>query len=152
MPSLPEYQDQETELRAGRALQDVVGIEYLQLRYPGQTYTLLDSRGDTEDYAFYDFLVVTKEGFPVEALEVKMRRCNLDTYDTAMFTEKKHKRAKRLLGTHHIVTYGVSRYEDGIGVADLTEDPEEWKWFKRKGHHLKAQKHGLWREEWRWEL
>lgn len=151
MAKLPKYRDFESELQAGRSIQAEAAREYLNLKFPDREYDLLDTRGDGDDYAFYDFFVVDRDGFPIEALEVKSRRCSKDQYPTAMFPLSKHTKAVKLLATHHVCTYGISRYTDGLGYVDLTEAPQEEKWYKRPGHTNSPTKHGLWPEKEVWE-
>lgn len=99
-------------------------------------------------YADFDFCVLTKVGFPVAWVEVKLRRSPLARFGDALFPLRKHERAKELWEQHKIKLIGITEYGCGSLVeVDLSVAPTKFVDIKRRDRTGPAKPHVIYEKD-----
>lgn len=84
-------------------------------------------------YHDWDYVLFTREGFPVCFLEVKKRRSPLYRFGDALFPKRKHDFGREILARNNLRLIGVVEYGCGSLVeVDLSERPSRFRGIKRR--------------------
>lgn len=129
------------EVCKGLRVQDRVALEYLTAI--GQPeWSLLKG----PEFAAWDYVVITRSGFPRLFLEVKARRVSLEKYNDAIFPLSKHHWAIAAWDQLGVPLVGVVRWPDALGTVQLRRPPAQQRMIGRRDRQGGAVPHGVWTE------